>query len=143
MNENDIKDFLLALFEKIGPKTDEDLFMIYEKKFVPESFEVLEDIFTGYFKKVEGSACSADKGRFVAEKLIESTQKKETLSLIESYADYQASGGNIGSITEINKVCYWCPKTIADTKEALSLYNQLTSLNFEFILSKIKEAREI
>lgn len=141
MNKEKFKDILISLFENMQPKTDEELFSLYEKTFVPEAFNILKDIFTGYFRQVEGSSCSADKGRFVARKLVESVQKKETFNLKLTYADHQASGGKIGIITELDELCYWCPETIADTKEALNLYNRITSLDFEFILLKIKESR--
>ena len=41
--------------------------------------------------------------------------------LKETYRDYQNRGGNIGGITELDKVCYWCPESFDTTEQALQV----------------------
>ena len=54
--------------------------------------------------------------------MVDKTLKNnEYYPLKETYGDYQSRGGNIGSITELDEVAYWCPKTLKTTEDALQV----------------------
>lgn len=100
---------------------------------------VLKTFFKSYFEKMEGRACSSDKASYVVSQIKESIKLKQDLSLQITYGEYQEKGGNIGGITELDEICYWCPKTISNTKEALSLFLRLMFLEFKFIPNEYVE----
>jgi len=69
-----------------------------------------------YFDKIEGSACCADKARFVREMSLRALQENNNLSL---YDDYM----NCDNIKENKEEqAYWSPKTIPDTDTAMSMF---------------------
>lgn len=82
---------------------------------------IFEYVLEGYFHKVEGRSCCADKARYVARMVDKTLKNNKYYPLQETYGEYQNRGGDIGGITELDEVAYWCPKTLDTTKEALEL----------------------
>ena len=60
-------------------------------------------------------------------------QQKNNVLLQQTYREYQNNGGNIGNITELDQICYWCPKTIKTSKEAIDLFYKNTIQNWRRI----------
>ena len=87
---------------------------------------LIQTFFEEYFKKKEGFTCCTDKARYTVNKIKEMIKKKKTVFLSETYREYQNTGGDIGSIKELDNLAYWCPKTISDTKEAMELFYKNT-----------------
>jgi hypothetical protein len=84
-------------------------------------------ILENYFDKVEGPCCSGDKASYTA-RLIDKTWKdNKYYSLKETYGEYQARGGNIGGIKELDKIAYWCPETLDTTEDALKIILNIIS----------------
>jgi hypothetical protein len=98
------------------PKTN---YHNFAYKFV-ESSEILKQFFSGYFRMTEGSGCSADKGRFVANRIIRGLKEDKILPLQVVY--------DIVKYPQMKKyegeVAYWCPEKIIDTKEALEIFTK-------------------
>ena len=82
---------------------------------------IFKYILENYFDKVEGSCCSGDKASYTARLVDKTLKNKEYYSLKETYDEYQAKGGNIGSITELAEIAYWCPETLDTTEDALKI----------------------
>ena len=82
---------------------------------------IFEYILENYIKKKEGRCCCCDKARYVARWVDKSLKDNKYYSLKETYRDYQNRGGNIGSITELDEVCYWCPQSFDTTEQALQV----------------------
>ena len=45
--------------------------------------------------------------------------------------EYQKRGNDIGGITELDNICYWCPKTIKDTDTALAIFKAYISFDMK------------
>lgn len=82
---------------------------------------IFEYILENYIHKKEGHCCCVDKARYVARWVDKSLKDNKYYPLKETYRDYQNRGGNIGGITELDKVCYWCPESFDTTEQALQV----------------------
>ena len=85
---------------------------------------IFKYVLESYFKKVEGRSCCADKARYVAKMVDKTLKDNKYYPLQETYRDYQNRGGDIGGITELDEVAYWCPKTMWNTKQALEIIHK-------------------
>lgn len=83
---------------------------------------LVEAFFEKYFEKNEGVACCVDKAKYTLGGIKLMLQTKKNISLQQTYKEYQENGGNIGEIKELNSICYWCPRTIKTSKEAIELF---------------------
>lgn len=63
----------------------------------------------------------------------------ENESLRQTYGEYQQNGGDIGSITEFDEICYWCPKKIEDAKEATAIIFNYLRINAKYFENMFKE----
>ena len=93
---------------------------------------ILKTFFEEYFRKIEGPACCCDKANYVLEAIKIMIQQKNNVLLQQTYREYQNKGGNIGSIKELDEICYWCPKTIKTSKEAIELFYKETIQKWRF-----------
>lgn len=59
-------------------------------------------------------------------------------NLKQTYREYQQNGGNIGYITELDEICYWCPKTIKDSEEATSIIFHYLCIDTNYFKNKYK-----
>lgn len=91
---------------------------------------IIKAFFEEYFKKIEGIACCSDKANYVLGAIKTMIQVKHNIGLQQTYREYQENGGNIGSITELDKIAYWCPKTIKTSKEAIELFYKETIMKW-------------
>ena len=110
----------------------------YHKNLLTSHVEILETLFDNYFRKFEGFSCSHDKSSFVVRMIMKSFDTGENYSLsetndIEKYPQMKKYEG---------QVAYWCPNTIKDTDEAISLVEAVLSLNFERLVDKLKDNKE-
>lgn len=89
-------------------------------------------IFRNYITAIEGSPCCADKARYIVKRIKKALEERKNQSLTETYQEYKDRGGDLGGLnesnTDLNSVCYWCPKTIKDTDTAISLYYSLLNV---------------
>lgn len=129
--ENEIKESLEEVVNniaKIAEKDGYDKWWFYTQ--LINGDYILKTFFEEYFRKTEGSACCCDKANYVLGAIKIMIQQKKNVILQQTYREYQDNGGNIGSITELDKICYWCPKTIKDSKEAIELFYKHTIQNW-------------
>ncbi len=82
---------------------------------------IFKYILENYFHKIEGPLGCADKARYVARWVDKSLKDNRYYPLKETYRDYQNRGGNIGGITELDEICYWCPESLDTTGQALQI----------------------
>jgi len=142
LNKEELVEGLEAVFKALGPKSDEEELALYAHSFKPDAFDVLDDIFSGYFRVVEGFTCCVDKGRFVARTILRAIETKKHLSLQETYLEYKTRGGKLGGLDKeeyYSEIAYWCPKTLATTQDAFHAYYMLTGLKLEWLKRKIEE----
>lgn len=100
---------------------------------------ILKLFFGHYFRKMEGFSCSHDKSIYVSKKIEKYLTTGENESLRQTYGEYQQNGGDIGSVTELSKICYWCPKTIKDSKEATEIIFHYLCMDANYFKNKYKE----
>lgn len=136
VTEEGLKEVISAMFEAFKPKTEAEEFQMWKHLFNENTKDVLEDIFIGYICFMEGSACSVDKSRSIVKRLIQSCEKGENIKLQYTYIEYREKGGNLGGLanrpdSELDHLCYWCPETIEDTRQAISIYFIVTGLHFK------------
>lgn len=123
INEESLKFVLDAILKNCGI-SDLDMYNdIFENR-----ISIFRHILAKYFDKVEGHCCSGDKASHTARLVDKTLRDKKYYSLKETYGEYQAKGGNIGGITELDKIAYWCPETLDTTEDALKiLFNVIDS----------------
>lgn len=121
VTDETLKKVIDAILEN-SKMTDLDMYNdIFEDR-----ISMFKHILEGYFHKVEGRSCCVDKARYVARMVDKTLKNNEYYPLKETYGEYQNRGGDIGSITELDEVAYWCPETLKTTEEALELiYNNM------------------
>lgn len=111
----------------------------YIKSLLTSNVEILETIFSNYFRKIEGFACSYDKASFTVQKIIESLETRTNKSLIQTY--------NVETHPQMKpyegEPAYWCPKTLKDTEGAIRLVESILYLNFDMLTEKMNEVKEI
>lgn len=126
-NENKFRSFIEELVDSI----DEETIFEIAKIDLKDRKEIMTIYFDNFFTLTEGSSCSHDKANYVVRKIEKSIETNENLKLPETYGEYQSRGGNIGSITELDEICYWCPKTIPDTQTALKLFDSYIRMDMK------------
>lgn len=100
---------------------------------------ILKSFFEEYYKENEGFSCCVDKASFTVSKIKEMINEKQPISLQETYKQCQENGGDIGEIKDLDKIAYWCPQTIKDSKEAIELfYKNVIKNKTEKLEHKIK-----
>lgn len=94
--------------------------------------EIMNMVFRDYISDVEGSPCCADKSGFIVRRIKRALKERKNIPLCQTYAEYRNNGGDLGGINETNTdmdtICYWCPKTIKDTDAAIELYFSLLNV---------------
>ena len=121
--QKDFNEQFTEIIKTIGELAEEDGFDDYW--FYNQCLQgdyIVESFFEEYYKQKEGLSCCSDKASFTLNKIKEMIAKKQIIPLQETYKQYQENGGDIGGITDLNKIAYWCPKTIKDSKEAIELF---------------------
>ena len=136
MNEQALKEVIENLATNID-MTDLELYRICFKDVI----SVFDLFFENYLRRKEGYSCSADKSGFIARRVHKHLYSGENQSLQETYREYQQRGGNIESISDekLDELAYWCPKTIKDTNEALSIIFHYLCMDSKFFKDKITE----
>lgn len=99
---------------------------------------ILELFFDNYFEKIEGHPFSHDKSVYVVRKINSYIMTGENDVLQETYREHQQNGGDIGGITELDKICYWCPKTIKNSEEAISIIFHYLCIDVNFFKDEYK-----
>lgn len=122
-----IKKCVESLASSFGEVFDD--FGFLKKLFTVEN--LLEELLTSYFTETESAVCSADKARFVAKRILRAIEEGKHLSLSKTYAEHAAENPENEDAQQYAKddpdsICYWCPLTLKDTKQAVSLVLQLT-----------------
>ena len=122
----------------IAISSDISDFELFRKHFTTRT-NIFELFFDRYFEVAEGIQCSHDKASYVSKKIEKylNTWKNEILR--PTYEEYQKAGGNISSITEFNEICYWCPKTIKDSKEATTILFHFLRIDWSYFENMHKE----
>ena len=116
MKTDDLKEVVNAILDNCDI-SDLDMYNdLFENR-----VSIFEYILEKNKKKKEGHCCCVDKARYVARWVDKSLKDNKYYPLKETYRDYQNRGGNIGGITELDKVCYWCPESFDTTEQALQV----------------------
>lgn len=138
MKDDNLEENLRKMFEILSEKVD---FYDINSKFLFDAEEIMKTVFRNYFEAVEGSMCCYDKASYVVRTIQKSLNERKNLALTESYAEYQRRGGDLGGLNasncDLNERCFWCPKTIKDTKQAIDLFYGL--INVGSIARKTKD----
>ena len=123
--ENDIKKVIETLYNNA------DDYEFYND-FLFNAEEIMDSLFRNYIELTEGSSCCGDKSSFIVRRIKCAIKERKNMPLSYTYAEYRDNGGNLGGInetnTDLNKVCYWCPKTIKDTDSAIDLFFSLLNM---------------
>lgn len=134
MNKDNLKEVIDNIFNSI----DMSDLKLYRSE-LDSRINIFELFFDHYFRKMEGFSCSHDKSVYVSKKIEKYLNTGENENLKQTYREYQQNGGNIGSITELDKICYWCPKTIKDSEEATSIIFHYLCIDSNYFKDKWKE----
>lgn len=95
---------------------------------------IYKNVLSNYFHTKEGFSCSSDKGGYVASMMVKTLKDGKYYPLKETYREYQANGGDIGGITELDEVAFWCPKTMETTKDAFDIFMRcLANIDYDEI----------
>lgn len=116
INEETLKEVISNLTNSI----DISDYELYKENF-KDVTSIIDFFFENYLRKVEGFECCCDKSRFIAKRLKKYIDTGVNTILQETYGEYQNRGGDIGGITELDEIAYWCPRTIKDTEEAFAI----------------------
>ena len=128
---SDLKKVLDALVDAANLEYD-DLKMY--KNHYGTTQSIYKDVLSSYFHVKEGFSCSSDKGGYVASMMVKTLKDGKYYPLKETYREYQANGGDIGGITELDEVAFWCPKTMETTKDAFDIFVRcLANINYNEI----------
>ena len=123
INEENLK-FVLDAILKNCEISDLDIY----NDILENRISIFRHILENYFDKVEGRCCSGDKASYTARLVDKTLRDNKYYSLKETYGEYQAKGGNIGGITQLDEIAYWCPKTLDTTEDALKIiFNVISS----------------
>lgn len=107
-----VNESLGELFKNF-PRNEDEFWLM--KLMLNNPKELISTIFSNYFDVIEPGGCECDKARFVTKKLFESLEKQEVLALQYTYAE---SNAKYIEDKDANNMCYWCPCTFKNTKEA-------------------------
>lgn len=128
---SDLKKVLDALMD--AAKMEYDDLKMYKEHY-GNSQSIYKDVLSSYFYTKEGFSCSSDKGSYVASMMVKTLKDGKYYPLKETYREYQANGGNIGGITELDEVAFWCPRTMETTKDAFDIFMRcLANINYDEI----------
>lgn len=111
--EKNIKENIEKVAKALATSIDE--FETHKMLLFDEN-ALLELFLDSYFRAVEGWLCSHDKTCYCINQMKKSIDKKEHLSLQENYKDE-------------DKLAYWCPKSLYNTKELFELIEAYMSFN--------------
>lgn len=134
MNQDKLKEVINNIANSIG-MSDLELY----RSELDSRINIFELFFDHYFRKIEGFSCSHDKSIYVSKKIEKYLMTGKNENLKQTYREYQQNGGNIGSITELDKICYWCPKTIKNSEEATSIIFHYLCIDSNYFKDKWKE----
>lgn len=134
MNQDKLKEVI----NNIANSIDMSDLELYRSE-LGSRINIFELFFDHYFRKTEGFSCSHDKSIYVSKKIEKYLNTGENENLKQTYREYQQNGGNIGSITELDEICYWCPKTIKDSEEATSIIFHYLCIDTNYFKDKYKE----
>lgn len=134
MNKDNLKEVIDNIFNSI----DMSILELYRSE-LDSRINIFELFFDHYFRKMEGFPCSHDKSIYVSKKIEKYLNTGENENLKQTYREYQQNGGNIGSITELDKICYWCPETIKDSEEATSIIFHYLCIDTNYFKDKYKK----
>ena len=121
--KKDIKNVVNTL-AKIAEEDGFDTYWFYSELLNGDF--IVRTFFEEYFKKKEGIVCCCDKASYVLSSIKKMIETKNDIKLQQTYREYQENGGDIGSIKELDRICYWCPNTIKTSKEAIELFYKAT-----------------
>ncbi len=134
MNQDKLKEVINNITNSIG-MSDLELY----RSELDSRINIFELFFDHYFRKMENFPFSHDKSIYVSKKIEKYLTTGKNESLRQTYREYQQNGGNIGSITELDKICYWCPKTIKDSEEATAIIFHYLCMDTNYFKDKYKE----
>ena len=125
--ENNIEDSFKNIIDILLKKAEQEGFDDYWfYSTLLDGEEMMKLFFEEYFKKKEGISCCVDKAIFTVKGIKRMIQTKQNIKLKATYREFQEKGGDIGAIKNLDNICYWCPKTIEDTKQAIKIYMKET-----------------
>lgn len=136
MNEKALEDVISNLANSIN-MSDLELYRIE----LDSKISVFQLFFDHYFRKYEGMPCSHDKSIYVSKKINEYLMTGNNSSLQETYEEYKNKGNDIGGITDLDRLCYWCPTTIKTAEEATSIFFHYLCMDTSYF-EKRKEEKE-
>lgn len=117
VNEKELKDVITNLSESID-MSDLELYQMELK----DKVSIIQLFFDHYFRKYEGMPFSHDKSVYVSKKIDEYLTTGENDYLRETFRDYMLKGNKVGQFTNLDEICYWCPKTILTSEEATAIF---------------------
>jgi hypothetical protein len=124
-----LEETLKTILTKLTSKIDDYGFY---NNFLFNAEEIMDTIFGNYIETIEGGCCCRDKSGFIVGRIKKALKERKCQSLSQSYKEYKDNGGDLGGIdetnTDLNELCYWCPKTLKNTDEAISLFFELLNL---------------
>lgn len=104
---------------------------------------IMEAFFDRYFEVVEGKDNYHSKSVYTVENMLLSMKTESSIQLQETYEEYDRRVGKYGGYVDNHKgLCYWCPQTIHNTKEAFNLFYGWLTFNpdiIRFLKGKINE----
>lgn len=123
-NFDDNMKTVLNELSKIAEKNGYDNYYFYNELITGDY--LVKTFFEEYFRSKEGHACCCDKANYVVTAIKKMIQIKQNINLQQTYKEYKENGGNIGGIKQLDEICYWCPKSLKTTKEAIELFYKET-----------------
>ena len=104
----------------------------------------MKEFFENYFEKVEGSAFSGDKASYTVNAIFQSLEKNKNIKIKLTYREYNKLDSYI-KVPEKEKdtICYFCPKSIENTDEALELFTGCLRLDFRKLKSIIETKKNL
>lgn len=132
------KDNLKEVIDNISDSIDMSDLELYRIE-LNDKQSVFELFFDHYFRKIEGYPFSHDKSVYVSKKINEYLMTGKNDSLQQTYREYQQKGKNIGEVVDLDKICYWCPKTIEDADEATQILFHYLCINSNYFNDKWRE----
>lgn len=138
VNEKELKDVITNLVDSID-MSDLELYRME----LADKVSVFELFFDHYFRRYEGMPCSHDKSVYVSKKINEYLMTGNNARLQETYEEYQSRGNDIGGITELDRVCYWCPKTIKTSEEATAIFFHYLCMDTSYFKKRKSEGELI
>jgi hypothetical protein len=128
------EETLKKVINSITSDVTEEEMINMKKKRIMDRKVIFKTFFSNYIENTEGSSCCVDKAGYIASEMDKALVLDKNIKLRETYRQYQAAGGNIGGIKELDNIAYWCPKSIEDTNEAIKIfYRYINMIGVELI----------